>query len=308
MKNDSNQTRSGQVMIFMALVLVILFLVVLWNFDLHKILFVKNRTRNAGDAAALAAARWQGISLNLIGNMNVLQAVAISDALMRGETNFPAAAAISDLQTRLCFTGPMTGFFAAQQAAKNNGIYVNSDFTDQIAEHAQEVRDEYNDRYPVQPYLNDPSPPTCWDDYADMLTTASGQGIAAAADNMHLFYDYANRDHYLLNPDFYDSVSSRSWCWFFFNAMSLLENYSNWQDWPQLPLIEEPQPINCEIFGLGLTRVGLLEDLEIVSPGFDDNDLAELLSEMSTIAGQSISTGVIEVATTWLCYQPRILW
>ena len=48
--------RAGQTMVFLIVVLVILVFVVLWNFDLHKILYVKGITQNAGDSAALAAA------------------------------------------------------------------------------------------------------------------------------------------------------------------------------------------------------------------------------------------------------------
>ena len=40
--------RSGQTMIFMVMILVILAFVVLWNLDLHKILFVKFLCQNAG--------------------------------------------------------------------------------------------------------------------------------------------------------------------------------------------------------------------------------------------------------------------
>ena len=82
--------RRGQVLIFALVAMVILVFVALWNFDLHKIIAVKAVSQNAGDAAALAAARWQGLSLNLIGDLNILQAAS----LMQGDTN--AAAAIAE--------------------------------------------------------------------------------------------------------------------------------------------------------------------------------------------------------------------
>jgi len=293
--------RSGQVMIFMVLVLVIILMVVLWNFDLHKILFVKNISRNGGDAAALAAARWQGISLNIIGELNIMQAVAISDALTRGETNFTAAAAIADLEARLNLVGPMIGFAAAQQAAKNNGIFVNSDYTRAIRDHAVEVVQEYNIRYPAAPYTNDPSPPTCWDDYAQMLQTTADNGIAAAPDNIHFFYDYANQDHFLLMPDFYDAVASADWCWFYFNAMALLENYAGFQDWPALPIFEEPQPINSEIFGLGLRVVQRLEDLPALYAG--PANPRDVQRELESMAGHPLHTGLVAVAAEWFCYR-----
>jgi len=61
-------------MIFMIMALLILAVVIVWVFDVHTVLHIKARTQNAGDAAALAAARWQGVSLNLIGDLNILQA------------------------------------------------------------------------------------------------------------------------------------------------------------------------------------------------------------------------------------------
>ena len=67
-------------MLFALMVLVIATFVVLWMFDVHKTLFVKARSRNAGDAAALAAARWQGATLNLLGELNLLQAVSLAQS------------------------------------------------------------------------------------------------------------------------------------------------------------------------------------------------------------------------------------
>ena len=64
-------------MIFIVMVVVILSFVVLWNIDLHKVIYVKSLSQNAGDSAALAGARWQAITLNLIGDLNVMQAVAL---------------------------------------------------------------------------------------------------------------------------------------------------------------------------------------------------------------------------------------
>ena len=61
--------KSGQTMLFLIMLMLIMAFIVMWNFDLHKALTVKQREQNAGDAAALAAARWQGISLNLIGDL-----------------------------------------------------------------------------------------------------------------------------------------------------------------------------------------------------------------------------------------------
>ena len=54
--SPNKNARSGQTLIFILLAVIFLLFVALWQFDLHKILFVKHLSRNGGDAAALAAA------------------------------------------------------------------------------------------------------------------------------------------------------------------------------------------------------------------------------------------------------------
>ena len=66
--------------------------------------------RDAGEAA-LAAARWQGATLNLVGELNLMHALALS------AQDSAAVGAITNLQARLCFTGPLTALIAAQVAA-----------------------------------------------------------------------------------------------------------------------------------------------------------------------------------------------
>ena len=83
-------------MVFLIMVLVILVFVVLWNFDVHKILHVKSVTQNSGDAAALAAARWQATTLNLIGDLNLMHAVALGSG----------DAAVAEAVTNVATTAP----------------------------------------------------------------------------------------------------------------------------------------------------------------------------------------------------------
>ena len=222
MAGTAGHRRSGQTMVFFILVLVILFFIVLWNFDLHKILHVKAVSQNAGDAAALMAARWQGITLNLIGDLNIMHALALST----GDT--PAAASITNIQARLCYTGPMIAMMGAQQAAKNNGVYVNDGFTDRLREHARRVRHDYPSRHGPGGSMLFPEPyPGCWTDYADMLDLIVNDGVAAGPDNARLYSDAAGGGHMLLRPDFYEAIAGRSWCWFFRNAPTLLDDYRN---------------------------------------------------------------------------------
>ena len=297
--------RSGQTMLFALMVLVIATFAALWMFDVHKTLFVKSRSRNAGDAAALAAARWQGTSLNLLGDLNVLQAVSLAQSLAVGDTNFTDARAIADLQARLALAGPLVGLLAAQQAAKQNGLFNEETYTAALYEHAAEVRAEYADRY-VAPYDNTPSPPTAWDDYASMLETIAAFGVAVQPDNTHLYTDYADYDHLLLNPSFYDAVSSRDWCWFYFNAYGTLQGYGSWRDWPALPILVLPNPADAEYFRLGVRRVSRLAQLAGPPGGVDAPTAQELLDQLSLLAGQGLPTNLLDVAATWYAYRTEI--
>jgi hypothetical protein len=239
-------TRSGSVMIFLIMTLVVLVFVVLWNTDLERILHVKSLAQDAGDSSALMAARWQGVSLNLVGDLNILQALAVA------ADDQATVDAVSNLQARICLTGPMIAFAAAQQAAKNNNIYVNPAFTQLVAEHAVTVRDEYTrivgstgEMLFPEPYLG------AWDDYADMLETIADNGVAAGPDNARFYGDYgANQT--LLNVGFYEAIAGQSWCWFFNNAPDLLEAYDDYHWWPALPVQVFPHYGNSEIFSLGL--------------------------------------------------------
>jgi len=241
-------------MIFLIMVLVILVFVVLWNTDLERILRVKSLAQDGGDAAALMAARWQGISLNLVGDLNILQALAVA------ADDQDAVDAISNLQTRICFTGPMIGLAASQQAAKNNNIYVNESFTRLLSDHAVVVRDEYTRIVGNTGEMLFPEPyPGAWEEYADMLDAVAENGVAAGPDNARFYGDYGDA-HTLLDIGFYEAIAGRTWCWFHHNAPNLLEDYTNYRWWPDLPEVDLDYFGNSEIFGLGLlpflTRLG----------------------------------------------------
>jgi hypothetical protein len=299
----ANGRRGGQTLIVLLVLLVLLTLVVLWNFDLHKIIAVKLRSQNAGDAAALAAARWQGTSLNLIGELNAMQALALHDALTRGSTDFSEAETIADLQARLCYVGPMTAFVAAQHAAKNNNVFVNTSFTADVAAHGQRVAQDYSTRFPEPPFGGGGAAGSGWADYAEMIFAVAAEGVAAAPDNRRLYNDYSSSAHLLLNPGFYDAIASRDWCWFLFNALDALRNYRNWRDWDPLPMIEEPRPMNSEYFSLGLRTVETLEDLGWSSG--EDGDAEAALALLSERAGVVLTNAVLRVEARWYVYDPQ---
>ena len=230
-------------MIFMIMALLILALVIVWIFDVHTVLHLKARTQNAGDASALAAARWQGVTLNLIGDLNIMQALALSV----GDSN--AGKAISEAQARLCYVGPMIALMASQQAAKNNGIYIYQPFSEYMQKHASQVKSDYPIIFTNEPYTD------CWQEYGQMLADLAAGGICSGPDNARLYTDYSY-GHTLFMQDFYDAVAARNWCWFHFNDMTLLTTYLNYQSWPGLPPpVLPPRPVNSEYFGLGLDYI-----------------------------------------------------
>ncbi|MCK5850273.1 MAG: hypothetical protein KAH23_05105 [Kiritimatiellae bacterium] len=290
MKKNNNKAKSGQTIIFLAIAIVILTFMILWNFDLHKILHVKYITQNAGDSSATMASRWQGITLNLIGELNIMHAVAISTS------NTTAMTEITNLQARLCYVGPMIAFMASQQAAKQNGAYVNEAFTTIIRDHANEVRYTYPTDMDVNGQILIPEPyPGCWSEYADMLDAIADNGVAAGPDNA-LFYGDSGQDHILMNPYFYDAIAARTWCWFFQNAMYELTSYINFYPcwWPDLPDIRYPHPMNSEIYGLHLTK----RATTLNSFGF-----AGLTNFMVTPKLDPLdSNTVADVTATWYCY------
>ncbi len=235
-------------MIFLLMALVVLFFVVMQSADIHRILSVKDRSQNAGDAATLEAARWQASSLNLMGELNIVHALALAvddDATVDAATN---------TQARLCFTGPMTAFSGAQQAAKLNGLPVQKEFTEFVRERARVVRHEYGARIGGRLALQEPYD-GAWDEYASMLEAVAEQGVAAGADNASFFND-AGGSHTLYDPGFYDAVAGRTWCWFHHHEPHLLEDYTTFAWWPALPAIPQRWNGNAEIFSLrmGVSR------------------------------------------------------
>lgn len=277
-------------MIVLIVVLVLVAFLVLWNVDLHRIVGVKAVTQNAGDAAALMAARWQGITLNLIGDLNILQAVALA----QGDAN--AVAAISNLQARLCFTGPMIGFMGAQQAAKQNGIYRNEGFDALLEEHARMVRREYPALVSDTGGMLFPEPYAgCWEAYAGMLETVADDGVAAGPDNARLYGDYGE-GHVLLRIDFYEAVAGRNWCWFYNNAPGLLEAYTSFHWWPGLPEPDLHEYVNSEIFGLGLTTV------EAELHTMVSTSMLENVAEARDITGRPAAG--MTTSAVWYAYHP----
>lgn len=288
-------SRSGQAVVFLLLALTSLVFVLLFNVDLHRIIQRKDQVQNAGDAAALAAARWQGATINLVGELNLLHALALSAQQPE------AVDAITNMQARLCFTGPMTALIAAQVAAKNNHIYSDPEMTSLLTEHAATVRNQYASQTDSGTYYSEPWP-GAWHDYADMIDCIAADGISAGPDNTQFYIDPSS-GHILLEKAFYDAVDGRNWCWFYLHVRGLLESYSSYHDWPPLPEPDTSDFADSEIFGVGL-RPFVIQMRSV----FSADALAALISDAglgpASAAALSV-TNVMDSPETWYFYNSR---
>jgi hypothetical protein len=285
---------SGQAVVFLLLALTALVFVLLFNVDLHRIIQRKDQAQNAGDAAALAAARWQGATLNLIGELNLFHALALASSQ-------PAAVdAITNMQARLCFTGPMTALFAAQVAAKNNHIYVDPDMTKLLRDHAATVREQYADLLDGAMYFQEPWP-GAWTQYADMIDQVASDGIAAGPDNAQFFLDPSS-GHLLLEKAFYEAVGGRNWCWFYLHAHGLLDAYTSFHDWPALPAADLADYADSEIFGIGVRPVTVAMS-SLFSPA--DLEAQFRAAGFDTVtAAHLASIDLMDAHETWYLYNP----
>ena len=241
----TDRRRRGQAVSFVLMALVILFFVFLWSADLHRVIAAKDDSQNAGDAAALAAARWQASSLNLMGELTLLHALALAAG------DEAAVSLVTNTQARLCYTGPMTAACAAQQAAMLNGIPANDDFATFVRMRAAIVRKGYAATFGGAGSVFEEPYPGAWDEYAAMLDALADGGIAAGPDNA-VFYTDVTGGHTLLDKGFYRAVAGQTWCWFHLHNPKLLEDYTGPSWWPPLPVLFRPNFANSEIFSLRL--------------------------------------------------------
>lgn len=175
----SRRNRCGQVAIFLVLILAGLALLLALNVDVFTSSRSKIRLQNAADASALALARWQGVTLNLIGDLNLARLAAVC------QSNENAVAGIGQLQGRLAFIGPTIGFKAANDLAERNRVRVSRDMT-----LVTRLVSEFTD-----------------DGYRRMLDVVLRNGIRAGVDNAAILK--AGNVDPRTDPDFYEAIRSR---------------------------------------------------------------------------------------------------
>ncbi|MEA2068645.1 MAG: pilus assembly protein TadG-related protein [Verrucomicrobiota bacterium] len=229
--------KSGQAIIFLMVVMVIGILAVVWNFDLHRVVSAKLRMRNAGDAAALAAARWQGHALNMIGDLNLIQAALFADNY--DPTNgvppeiIQEAEGLHELRQRLEFVGPLAAFAVAQQTAFNNGALPDPVLASNLVELAEDLRYKIDE----QPYDN------AFKDYADLLDNLAVRGVAVSSYGIDWSGD--QEDHPLVQETFYAAIAEAVAGWWcpMHDHRHLLENYEDFGSWGKLDTEFEHRPM-----------------------------------------------------------------
>lgn len=232
-KNPAN----GQVLVIAIITFLILLIAVIFLYDLHSIIRVKIKAQTAADAAALTAANWQRYSLNLIGELNLVKActVLVSDIAPIVDSNdlpdsqqaiTTASEILTEMQARISFVGPMIGFGAAQQAAKNNGMNSVSHFNKVVFDHlfnlypAPDGRDYYSDDNGINQFIQGYS----WKSgYIQMiqsvlnaepvLNALGGQGGIAAAPNVDFASIPKVNPEWLLKVGLYRAIDAEYWCY-----------------------------------------------------------------------------------------------
>lgn len=291
-KLDEKRRSSGQAIVFVLMALVVLAVAFLWNVDVHMLMTTKTKAQNAGDAAAIAAARWQGNTLNLLGELNVMHAIALNS----GDSG--SIDAITNMQSRLCFTGPLTGLAASQVAAKKNGAKSRDEFTKKLLDHAKEVA-SYSTQIGGSMLFPEPYP-GAWEEYAAAIKDIARDGIAVAPDNAAFFTD-STHGHILLDKAFYEAVAGRSWCWFYLNystgsgesTRTILDDFTDYTYFGPIPEPDPPLYRNSEIFGVAanvrfykLSQTAGLEEMIRAAVG-------------ETV---SLSTNVFNTADNWYVF------
>ena len=244
--------RSGQVALYLVLVLVAVTVLALGNVGIFLAVRAKNRAMNAGDAAALAAARRQAELLNEIGRLNLRHAEAdyVGDWVRSRE--------IVRQQRRIAFLGPLDCVRAANEAALANGAAASGEFSRILLAHADDVASkyvQYPELYP-EPWEG------AWEEYAAELRAVASGGLAAGPDNAE-FLD-AVECFPLTSKSFYAMIEGESWCKLVVAGMTgLLE--MDLHSLPQPVYGETAAVVNSEICSLHLETRALLLDPDELS-------------------------------------------
>jgi len=260
-------------------------LVVIWSFDLHRVITAKMRVRNATDAAALAAARWQGVTLNMIGELNLIQATLLSIEaenqadLPEFDVSFVPTGELHDLRRRLNFIGPLAAYAIAQQTAFENGAFHDPALEADMRFLAEEIRTQEG----WELYEN------AFKEYAELLELMATNGMAVGAFTPRL------PDHPLTQERFYGAIAQALAGWWcpMHDYEYELENYEGIDSWSKL----DTEFKYGYVLDLGLqeyTSVDVYADLPNPRPGVTDFETRQdFLSSLSNYLAVTEETGIV---------------
>ena len=268
--------QSGQIALVLAFMLLGLVFLALVSVDTFLASHRKNRLQNAGDAAALAAARWQGITLNAIGALNLAKIEALCRAgnpevnPVEHKAAKDACRGMTALQHRLAFAGPLMGFYAAQRAVVKNGIDVpDPDMEALVA--------ECTDRASL--IAGHDLWPQMAQDYAMMLHGAAADGVYVGAENAQYFNFAMSASHPLYMKAFYAAVAGSDWCWFYLHR-GMYEFLKSYSGWGTIPEGQTGTPENSELFGVGVTT-SYGRSLMDLTPDWDEQSARAAVLELA---------------------------
>jgi hypothetical protein len=302
----------GQTLIFLLTMMAILMLMALWLYDMNTCILSRIRSQNAADSSALSAAQWQARSLNAVGEINLVKAIAtLIDAPPPGQKlqdQLDGAAddsavftivqtALDNLQVRIQFVGPMMAMVAAQQAAKNNGIPNNSLYTAAVRTHADVVQNNYKDAF-TTPEWGDGDWTVA---YAKMLNYVADEGVAVAADNVNYYGSALNAgpeaQRWLLDKGFYRAIAIKNWCY----LKDIISAYDTYEYWGAISVSQQNTTGN-EYFGLGLD---FIDSDTLVGPG----GLSESqFQKLRTYFESEMTKRNAILHTDWPQFVPPIKW
>ncbi len=297
--------QAGQAIIILIAMIFALAMTIFWFLDLHTLIYKKVYLQDAVDASSLSAARWQALGINLVGELNLMQALALTQS-----NDQATCAAINQLQGRLCFTTPIFAYAAAQYAAEKNGIPSQPYFEKLL--HSYTRRIEHTCVPGTSLYDNAPYP-GIWQDFARTMRKAVSQYGARALPLSKGLYNIPFANHLLTNPDLYRAIRRNDYCWFYFNAYQFLANYAGPTSWPPLPEIVFQDPHNPALYSLHLTpqthTLRTLTPRETIDPilqdhGFPATPNPEAIVPDPNDPDNTIST--YDLPITWFLYNPTI--
>ncbi len=209
-------SKRGQAITLLLAIILAMVALTLWVTSIRSTVIGRLRSQDGGDAAALAAARWQAAGLNLCGELNLIQAYMLADDV----DNIESAQALHELRQRVQLTTPILAALAAQKTAEVNEM----DELPGAEEYLREVRDHLF----LEGYYEGAE-----QDLKAMLSILIESPIYAFP--LSPVYDTTEQANLLVEQDFYEAVLGRDWCWFWFNAYAFLQRYNTRADFGQLP-------------------------------------------------------------------------